>query len=65
MRMCTSRAPASRTICTIFLLVVPRTMLSSTSTTRLPASRWRTGFSFTFTPKLRMFCLGSMKVRPT
>ena len=35
--MCTSLAPASRTICTIFWLVVPRTMESSTSTTRLPS----------------------------
>ncbi len=37
MRICTSVAPASRTICTIFCEVVPRTMESSTSTTRLPS----------------------------
>ena len=30
MRMCTSRAPAARTILTIFRLVVPRTIESST-----------------------------------
>ena len=39
MRMCTSAAPALRTISTIFTEVVPRTMESSTSTTRLPFSR--------------------------
>jgi hypothetical protein len=65
MRMCTSAAPAARTIWTILRLVVPRTRLSSTSTTRLPLSSSRTGLSFTFTPKERMLCLGSMKVRPT
>src|SRR5574341_1476123 len=31
--------------------VVPRTMESSTTTTRLPSSRSRTGFSLIFTPK--------------
>ena len=34
-------------------------------TMRLPATSSRTGLSFTFTPKLRMVCFGSMKVRPT
>ena len=38
-RMCTSSAPAARTISTILRLVVPRTMESSTSTTRLPCER--------------------------
>ena len=47
MRMCTSRAPALRTIRTILRLVVPRTIESSTSTTRLPSRMLRTGFSFT------------------
>ena len=36
MRICTSLAPASRIICTIFTEVVPRTTLSSISTMRLP-----------------------------
>ena len=36
MRMCTSLAPASRTILTILRLVVPRTIESSMTTTRLP-----------------------------
>ena len=38
MRICTWVAPASRTMVTIFLLVVPRTMESSTRITRLPLS---------------------------
>ena len=50
---------------TILREVVPRTMESSMSTTRLPSRMLLTGFSFTFTPKERTFCLGSMKVRPT
>src|SRR5947199_388747 len=54
MRTCTSRAPASRTIFTILRLVVPRTIESSTTTTRLPFTTWRTGFSFSFTPKCRI-----------
>ena len=51
MRRWTSRAPASRTILTILRLVVPRTMESSTTTTRLPFTTCLTGFSFSFTPK--------------
>ena len=65
MRMCTSRAPALRTMRTILRLVVPRTMESSIKMTRLPSSRLRTGFNFSFTPKSRTDCSGSMKVRPT
>ena len=64
-RTWTSRAPASRSIRTILRDVVPRTIESSTRTTRLPSTTSRTGFSFTFTPKLRIDCLGSMNVRPT
>src|SRR6266700_1772348 len=37
---------------TILRLVVPRTMESSISTTRLPSSRLRTGFSLSLTRKL-------------
>ena len=65
MRRCTSRAPAARIILTILREVVPRTMESSTTTTRLPASTSRTGDSFSLTPKWRIDCDGSMKVRPT
>ncbi len=49
---------------TILREVVPRTIESSTTTTRLPASTSRTGDSFSFTPKWRICCDGSMKVRP-
>jgi len=65
MRMCTSRAPASRTIPTILRDVVPRTIESSISTTRLPSRTLRTGLSLILTPKDRIDCLGSMNVRPT
>ncbi len=65
MRRCTSLAPASRIILTILRLVVPRTTESSTTTTRLPLSTSRRALSFSFTPKWRMDCCGSMKVRPT
>ena len=65
MRMCTSAAPASRTICTIFSDVVPRTIELSTSTTRLPASTSRLALCLSRTPMWRMASLGSMKVRPT
>ena len=65
MRTCTSRAPGGLTIRTILRLVVPRTIESSTSTTRRPSRMLRTGFSFTFTPKSRIDCCGWMKVRPT
>ena len=47
MRMCTSFAPAARTIFTIFRLVVPRTIESSIRMTRRPSSTLRTGFSLT------------------
>ena len=59
------RAPASRSILTILRLVVPRTIESSTTTTRLPRSTSPTGFSLSRTPKWRMLCCGSMNVRPT
>ena len=62
--MWTSLAPALRIMRTILRLVVPRTMESSTRITRLPSSRLRTAFSFSFTPKSRTDCSGSMKVRP-
>ncbi len=64
MRMWISRAPAERIMPMILREVVPRTMESSTTTTRLPASTSRTGESLSFTPKCRIDCEGSMKVRP-
>ena len=64
-RMCTSAAPAALIIDTILRLVVPRTMESSTSTTRCPSRMLRTVFSFTFTLNARIDCCGWMKVRPT
>ena len=57
--------PPPCSIFTIFREVVPRTMESSTTTTRLPLSTARTAESFSFTPKWRIDCCGSMKVRPT
>jgi hypothetical protein len=63
--MCTSVAPALRIISTIFLEVVPRTMLSSTKTMRLPATWARLALCFRRTPKWRIWSVGSMKVRPT
>ena len=65
MRRWISLAPASRSIRTIFREVVPRTIESSTRTSRRPSTTWRTGLSFTRTPKLRIVCFGSMNVRPT
>ena len=63
--MWTSDAPAWRTISTILRLVVPRTMESSTSTTRRPFSTVRLAECFSLTPRLRIWSVGSMKVRPT
>ena len=65
MRICTSLAPASRTICTIFWLVVPRTIESSTSTTRLPSIMRRLALCLRRTPMWRIESPGWMKVRPT
>ena len=49
--MWTSVAPADFRSFTSFFDVVPRTIESSTRTTRLPPTTDRTGFSFTLTPK--------------
>ena len=65
MRKCTSRAPASRIMRTIFTEVVPRTRLSSTSTMRLPAIAARLAECFMRTPSSRTDWVGWMKVRPT
>ena len=60
-----SVAPASRTIRTTRTELVPRTIESSISTTRLPSSSERTGFNLSLTPKSRTLWLGSINVRPT
>jgi len=60
----TLRAPASRAICTISRLVVPRTMESSTSRTFLPANSMPMALSFWRTDFRRLACPGMMKVRP-
>jgi len=65
MRKCTSLAPASRIMRTIFTEVVPRTRLSSISTTRLPAITERLALCFMRTPSSRIDWVGWMKVRPT
>ncbi|GIT46175.1 MAG: hypothetical protein Ct9H300mP12_07600 [Acidimicrobiales bacterium] len=44
--MWTSAAPASRSIRTMALVVVPRTMESSTTTRRWPSMLSRSGLSF-------------------
>ena len=62
--MCTSVDPASRSICTICREVVPRTMESSTSTTRRPFTVSAMGFSLMRTVFSRSFWLGWMNVRP-
>ena len=64
MRTCTSSAPASLSIATMRREVVPRTIESSTSTTRLPRTIDRTADSFIRTPFSRSSCLGWMNVRP-
>jgi len=59
------RAPASRAICTISRLVVPRTIESSTSSTLRPLNSLAIALSFWRTDFLRTDCPGMMKVRPT
>ena len=51
-RTCTSAAPASRSIRTRARWVLPRTIESSTTTSRLPAITSRRGFSFSRMPEL-------------
>ena len=52
-RMWTDLVPARRNSSTIFLLVVPRTIESSTSTTRFPSRISRNGLNFNLMPTLR------------
>ena len=63
--MCTSAAPAARTSETSPRVVVPRTIESSTITTRLPWSTSRTALYFSRTFASRVACVGWMNVRPT
>ena len=45
--------------------VLPRTIESSTTTTRCPAMTSRSGFSLSRMPRCRIVWLGWMNVRPT
>ena len=45
-------------------VVVPRTIESSTTISRFPATTSRIGLSLIVTPRWRMPCDGWMKVRP-
>ena len=63
-RRCTSRAPASRSSETILRVVVPRTIESSTTITRLPSSTCGSGLNLSRRPTSRSSWFGWMKVRP-
>ena len=65
MRMCTSLAPASYIMRTILTEVVPRTIESSTSTTRLSLDHGAVGVVLELArPASGSVWVGSMKVRP-
>ena len=59
-----SFAPALRSRSMVRRQVVPRTMESSISTTRLPPTTERMGFSLILTSFSRISCVGEIKVRP-
>ena len=61
---CISLAPASRIILMSLRLVVPLTIESSTTTTRLPASVSATGLYLMRTFRSLSDCFGWMNVRP-
>jgi len=65
MRMCTSAAPAPRSIATIWRVVLPRTIESSTTTTRLPATTSGSGLNLSRNPWRRSSWPGWMNVRAT
>ena len=65
MRTCTCAAPASRSMRTSWRWVLPRTIESSTTTSRRPSMTSRNGFSLSRMPMLRRDWVGWMKVRPT
>ena len=60
-----SGAPAARSMLTSCLDVLPRTMLSSTTTRRLPAMTDGSGLSLMRMPICRISWVGWMNVRPT
>ena len=62
--MCTCFAPVSRTMRMISCAVLPRTIESSTSSTRRPSISRRTGESLKRMPRRRFSLPGMMKVRP-
>ena len=64
MRTCTSTAPASRSIRISARWVLPRTIESSTTISRLPRITSFSGLSLSRIPSWRMVCDGWMKVRP-
>ena len=63
--MWTDAAPASRSIRTIARWVLPRTIESSTTTTRLPRITDSRALSLSRMPSWRSVCEGWMNVRPT
>ena len=63
-RTCTSVAPPSKSIATSWRIVVPRTIESSTTTTRLPDTS-SSGLNFSLIPCSRSPWSGWMNVRPT
>ena len=63
-RRWTSAAPDWRSMATTARVVVPRTMESSTTTSRLPSMFSRSGLSFIRTAMSRISWLGAMNVRP-
>ena len=64
-RTCTSVAPAALSMRTICRLVVPRTMESSTITSRFPRTTSGRALSLSRTPICLSSCVGWMKVRAT
>jgi len=58
-------APASRSIAISARCVFPRTIESSTTTSRLPSTTSRIGLSLRRIPRWRDSWVGWMKVRPT
>ena len=63
--MCTSVAPASSSIATIWRVVLPRTIESSTTTSRLPRITAGSGLNLSRMPCWRSAWSGWMKLRPT
>ena len=64
-RMWISAAPTPRSIWTIWRVVLPRTIESSTTTSLFPSTTSRSGLNFMRRPCLRSSWPGWMKVRAT